>query len=93
VSLAYARRVILLAILVFGLAIGWLANIILGNGSHPQDWGPLLVAGLAGSFVGGMLASLLAGDGLELRPSGLVGSLVGAVLVLAGMNAWKARQS
>jgi uncharacterized membrane protein YeaQ/YmgE (transglycosylase-associated protein family) len=83
--------VILLGILVFGLGIGWLANVILGNGSHPQDWGPLLAAGLGGSFVGGMLASLLAGDGLALRPSGLIGSVIGAVIVLAALNAWKAR--
>lgn len=87
----YAPDVILLAILVFGLAIGWLANILLGNGSHPQDWGPLLIAGLGGSFVGGMLGSLLFGDGLEIRPSGLIGSVIGAVIVLAGINAWKAR--
>ena len=84
--------VILLGILVFGLGIGWLANVILGNGSHPQDWGPLLVAGFAGSFVGGMLASLLAGDGLRLRPSGLIGSIVGAVIVLAVWQAVAVRE-
>ena len=84
---------ILLGILVFGLGIGWLANVILGNGSHPQAWGPLLVAGFAGSFVGGMLASLIAGDGLRLRPSGLIGSIVGAVIVLAIWQAVAARRS
>jgi uncharacterized membrane protein YeaQ/YmgE (transglycosylase-associated protein family) len=81
--------VILLAILAFGLLCGWLANIILGGGSHPQDWGPLLVAGFLGSFVGGMLGSLLAGDGLNLRPSGIIGSVLGAVIVLA---VWQAVQ-
>ncbi|MCB1038552.1 MAG: GlsB/YeaQ/YmgE family stress response membrane protein [Acidimicrobiales bacterium] len=84
---------ILLGILVFGLGLGWLANVILGNGSHPQDWGPLLIAGFAGSFVGGLLISLIAGDGFSLRPSGIIGSIVGAVVVLAGLNAVKARQS
>jgi uncharacterized membrane protein YeaQ/YmgE (transglycosylase-associated protein family) len=85
--------VILLTILVFGLAIGWLANIILGGGSHPQEWGPLLVAGLAGSFVGGMLISFLAGDGFNIRPSGIIGSLVGAIIVLAVVRAVKERQA
>jgi uncharacterized membrane protein YeaQ/YmgE (transglycosylase-associated protein family) len=84
---------ILLTILVFGLAIGWLANIILGGGSNPQEWGPLLIAGLAGSFVGGMLISFLAGDGFNIRPSGIIGSLVGAIIVLAGMRFVKERQA
>jgi uncharacterized membrane protein YeaQ/YmgE (transglycosylase-associated protein family) len=84
---------ILLTILVFGLAIGWLANIILGGGSNPQEWGPLLVAGLVGSFVGGMLLSLLAGDGLNIRPSGIIGSLLGAIIVLAVVRAVKERQA
>jgi len=75
--------VILLFLLVWGLFAGWLANLILGGGSRPKDWTLLLVAGLAGSFVGGLLASLLAGDGLSLRPSGLIGSIVGAVIILA----------
>lgn len=42
-----------------------------------------VVAGLVGSFVGGLLSSALAGDGLALRPSGIIGSLVGAVIVTA----------
>lgn len=77
---------ILLTILVFGLLCGWLANIILGKGSHPEEWWPLLVAGFAGSFVGGLLSSLAAGDGFSIRPSGLIGSVVGAVIVLGVMS-------
>ena len=42
-----------------------------------------LVAGLAGSFVGGLLASLIAGDGLALKPSGIIGSIVGALIITA----------
>jgi uncharacterized membrane protein YeaQ/YmgE (transglycosylase-associated protein family) len=78
--------VILLAILVLGLFAGWLANIILGGSSRPADWTPLLIAGFAGSFVGGMLFSLIAGDGLKLRPSGIIGSILGAVIVLFVMQ-------
>ena len=40
-----------------------------------------LGAGLIGSFVGGLLASLIAGDGLAFKPSGVIGSIVGAVIV------------
>lgn len=71
---------LLLALLAFGFIVGWVAQIILGLGTRPD--GRTLVAGLVGSFVGGLLASLVAGDGLALRPSGLIGSLVGALIVL-----------
>jgi uncharacterized membrane protein YeaQ/YmgE (transglycosylase-associated protein family) len=73
--------VLLLGILVWGLFAGWLAHLILYRGTDPE-WGRLLVAGLAGSFVGGLLASLIAGDGIDLRPSGLIGTVVGAIVVL-----------
>jgi uncharacterized membrane protein YeaQ/YmgE (transglycosylase-associated protein family) len=61
--------------------IGWLAQLVLGLGSKPD--GRSLIAGLAGSFVGGLLISLLSGDGLDLAPSGIIGSIAGAVIVLA----------
>ncbi len=73
---------LILGIIVFGMAIGWVASLILGGGHRPANWGELLMAGLVGSFVGGLIGSLIAGDGIDLRPSGVIGSLVGAVLVL-----------
>ena len=73
---------ILLAILLWGLLCGWLANILLGKGSHPAEWWPLLVAGLAGSFVGGMLLSLIVDGDINIHPSGLIGTVIGAVIVL-----------
>jgi len=81
--------VLLLAILVFGLFVGWLAQLVLGMGTRPDAQS--LIAGIVGSFVGGLLISLLAGDGLELRPSGLIGSFVGAVIVLIVWRAIDAR--
>ena len=75
---------LILGILVIGLAAGWAAHLLVGRGR--PDWPRLFVAGIAGSFVGGLIGSLLSGDGLELRPSGLIGSVVGAVLVLLAMR-------
>jgi uncharacterized membrane protein YeaQ/YmgE (transglycosylase-associated protein family) len=63
------------------MAIGALAQFILGRSSRGVDWGMALIAGLAGSFVGGLLFSLLAGDGIDLGPSGIIGSIIGAVIV------------
>jgi uncharacterized membrane protein YeaQ/YmgE (transglycosylase-associated protein family) len=72
--------VLILAIILIGLAAGWIAHLLVGRGQ--ANWPMLFVVGLAGSLVGGLLGSLLFGDGLQLRPSGLVGSAVGATLIL-----------
>ena len=72
---------LILAIIVFGMAAGWVAQLILGRGSG--NWGEALLAGLIGSFVGGLLFSLISGDGLSFRPSGIIGTIVGAIIVLA----------
>jgi uncharacterized membrane protein YeaQ/YmgE (transglycosylase-associated protein family) len=79
--------VLLLGILGFGILIGWLAQLIVFR-SAQIDWGLALITGLIGSFVGGLLASLLAGDGLNLRPSGIIGSIVGAVVLLLALKAF-----
>ena len=44
-----------------------------------------------GAVVGGLLISLVSGDGLALRPSGIIGSIVGAVLLLAAWQAIRGR--
>lgn len=72
---------IILGLILFGMVIGALAQFILGKTSHGVDWGMALIAGLAGSFVGGFLFSLLSGNGFDIQPSGLIGSVVGAVVV------------
>jgi uncharacterized membrane protein YeaQ/YmgE (transglycosylase-associated protein family) len=71
---------LIIAILVGGMAVGAIAQLLLGRRGSEIDWATALVAGLIGSFIGGLLASLLAGDGLELRPSGIIGSIIGAVI-------------
>jgi uncharacterized membrane protein YeaQ/YmgE (transglycosylase-associated protein family) len=78
------QPVLILGILLFGLVIGAAAQYLLGAAKRGVDWGMALAAGLIGSFVGGLLLSLLAGDGLALQPSGIIGSIIGAVIVTAG---------
>jgi uncharacterized membrane protein YeaQ/YmgE (transglycosylase-associated protein family) len=73
--------VLILGLIVFGMVIGALAQLVLGRSGRGIDWGMALVAGLVGSFVGGLLISLIAGDGLALRPSGIIGSILGALVV------------
>ncbi|WP_155384726.1 GlsB/YeaQ/YmgE family stress response membrane protein [Catellatospora paridis] len=74
---------LILAILVWGFLVGWLAWLIVRGGRFRDvRWPQAVAAGLIGSFVGGLGISLLSGDGLALRPSGLIGSVIGAVVVL-----------
>ena len=84
---------LILAIILFGMLIGAGAQLILRRANHGIDWPMAFAAGLLGSFVGGLLISLLAGDGLELRPSGIIGSLIGAVLVTALWQGLRARRA
>ena len=82
---------LILAIILFGMITGAAAQLILGRKSGSIDWAMAFIAGLSGSFVGGLLASLLSGDGLDLRPSGLIGSIVGAIVVTAAWRWWDGR--
>ena len=83
---------LILAILLFGMLVGAAAQLVLGSRTHGINWTTALVAGLLGSFIGGLLISLLSGDGLALRPSGIIGSLVGAVIVTAIWQSIDARR-
>jgi len=73
------------------MLIGWVGQVILGMGTKFD--GRTLIAGLLGSFVGGLLASLIAGDGLKLRLSGIIGSIIGAVIILAIFRSFDRKQA
>jgi uncharacterized membrane protein YeaQ/YmgE (transglycosylase-associated protein family) len=83
--------VLILALLAFGMLVGWLAQIALGMTAKPD--GRTLIAGVAGSFVGGTLSSLIVDGDLDIHASGLIGSFIGAVIVLAVWRAWYNRSS
>ena len=71
---------LILAILVLGLSAGWFAHLLVGHGG--PNWGQLLIVGLAGSFIGGTISSLISGDGFDIHLSGVLGSIIGATLLL-----------
>ncbi len=81
---------LILAILAFGMLVGWLAQIVVGGSTKPNAQS--LVAGLLGSLVGGTLASLLSDEDFKLQFSGIIGSFVGAVIVVLIWNAIAARK-
>jgi uncharacterized membrane protein YeaQ/YmgE (transglycosylase-associated protein family) len=85
--------VLILGIILFGLLVGWIAQFILNRDGETTDWTMAIIAGLGGSFVGGLLFSLIAGDGLALKPSGLIGSIVGALVITAGWQFYATRKA
>lgn len=84
---------LILGLILFGMMVGAAAQFLLGQTSRGVDWTMAFVAGLAGSFVGGLLASLIAGDGLAFRPSGVIGSIIGAVIVTFGWTKFGASRA
>jgi len=88
----------LLYLLIVGLAAGWFAWVVFGKskmlskGGKP-NWSLLLALGVAGSFVGGLAVSFLVGDGLTLRPSGMLASVLGAIVAAAAYQWFAGRRA
>ena len=64
-----------MAYIVLGMLAGWVASLLVRHDTHPSDWGLLFIVGVAGSLVGGIVMGLILGQGLELRPGGLISSI------------------
>lgn len=76
----------LITFLVLGLIAGGVARLLV-PGEDPMTVPLTLALGIVGSFVGGFLGRLIfdAGDSV-LQPSGIIGSILGAVVVLMVYN-------
>jgi uncharacterized membrane protein YeaQ/YmgE (transglycosylase-associated protein family) len=83
-----------LFIVMWGMAIGWVAQLILGRArkAKDRDWLQAIIAGAAGSFLAGTAGSMLFREDFALRPAGIIGSIIGAVVVVAIWNAVRSRQ-
>lgn len=71
----------LLIWLVIGLIAGFIARALV-PGPDPMGLLGTLVLGLAGSLVGGFLGNLLVDGRVDIEASGIVGSIIGAVVAL-----------
>ncbi|MCA9258643.1 MAG: GlsB/YeaQ/YmgE family stress response membrane protein [Planctomycetales bacterium] len=67
--------------IVFGLIVGAIARLLV-PGRQPLGLAKTMALGVVGSFLGGFVGYLLAG-GSPLQASGWIGSVIGAVVVLA----------
>jgi len=75
---------LIITIIIVGLIAGLLARLIV-PGRQNLSIAMTIVIGIIGSFVGGFLGYLFfrsdASDGF-LQPAGLIGSIIGAIIVL-----------
>jgi uncharacterized membrane protein YeaQ/YmgE (transglycosylase-associated protein family) len=78
----------MIAVILFvGLVAGWVASLVVRREMRPSDWGLLLAVGIGGSLLGGIVVNLVRGNGLALQFTGVVGSIAGAILLLAIITA------
>ncbi len=73
----------IIAFLVIGLISGLIARALM-PGRQSMGLLATTLLGIAGSFVGGLIGSLFRGDGrmFDLHPSGILMSVLGALLLL-----------
>jgi len=71
----------IIAFLIIGLIAGFIARALV-PGPDPMGWLGTMVLGIVGSFVGGVLLSLVTTGNFELSTTGIIGSIVGAIIVL-----------
>jgi uncharacterized membrane protein YeaQ/YmgE (transglycosylase-associated protein family) len=81
-----------LLFLVFGLIVGLLARAIM-PGTQRMGIGLTMLLGVAGSFIGGFLASLITNHRvMDFHTSGLIGSILGALVLLMAAGGLRNRR-
>jgi uncharacterized membrane protein YeaQ/YmgE (transglycosylase-associated protein family) len=65
--------------LLFGLIVGVIAKFLM-PGRDPGGWIVTILLGIAGSFVGGFLATTILGR--NEQTAGWIGSIIGAIALL-----------
>jgi Predicted membrane protein len=65
--------------LVFGLVVGAIAKFLM-PGRDPGGWIVTILLGIAGSFVGGFLATAIGHS--SSQTAGWIGSIIGAMVLL-----------
>jgi uncharacterized membrane protein YeaQ/YmgE (transglycosylase-associated protein family) len=85
---------LIITLIVVGLIAGAIARLLV-PGRDPMGIGATIVLGIVGSFIGGFLGYALfhkdSQDGF-FQPSGLIGSIVGAIVALLIYRSVEGRQ-
>ncbi|MFO0791636.1 MAG: GlsB/YeaQ/YmgE family stress response membrane protein [Pirellulales bacterium] len=68
--------------IIFGFIVGLVARFLM-PGRQPMGFILTTILGIAGSFVGGYLGTMFSGNQMDTsNPSGWIGAVVGALLLL-----------
>ncbi|MDG2028286.1 MAG: GlsB/YeaQ/YmgE family stress response membrane protein [Acidimicrobiales bacterium] len=70
-----------LGLIAIGLLAGLIARMFIHTGRQFGCLGTIFL-GVAGSFVGGLLGSLLSDGSFDVSTSSWIGSIVGAIVIL-----------
>lgn len=73
--------VFLFGALSVGAAVGVVARLLVAR--DRGTWTSAIAAGVAGAFVGGALAGMVAGEPFQPTAASLIGAFLGAALLLA----------
>ncbi len=79
----------IIGLIIIGLIAGFIARALV-PGDDSMSIAATILLGIVGSFVGGFLADVLfrsEGEDAGLGPAGIIGSIIGAIIVLLVYNA------
>jgi uncharacterized membrane protein YeaQ/YmgE (transglycosylase-associated protein family) len=85
----------ILTLVIIGAIAGFVARLLV-PGRDPMGIVATIVLGIVGSFIGGFLGYVLMGRDIQegaLQPSGILGSIIGAVIALLIYRAASGRRS
>jgi uncharacterized membrane protein YeaQ/YmgE (transglycosylase-associated protein family) len=74
----------IITLIIIGAIAGFIARALV-PGKDPMGIGATILLGIVGSFIGGFLGWALFGKDLNegaLQPSGIIGSIIGAIIAL-----------
>ena len=81
----------IIVLILIGLVAGFVARALV-PGPDPMGVLGTIVLGIVGSFVGGFLGYVLFGHDTAngaLQTSGIIGSIIGAIIVLLGLRLFR----
>lgn len=69
--------------IIIGFIVGIIAKFLMPGDNEPKGFILTTILGIAGSFVGGYLGTMFSGNQMDTsNPSGWIGAVVGALLLL-----------